>query len=155
MKRLALLLVLLAAPAAAGEVVVIDGDTLTLGDAVVRLAGIDAPEMRQTCASASGRPYACGLEARRALVDLVQGRDVTCTITGRDRYGRQLGVCRTSVGELNAAMVRAGWAVDYTRYSHGRWARDEAAARDAKRGLWRGGTFEMPEDWRRSRRGAR
>ena len=51
---------------------------------------------------------------------------------------------------LNDAMVRAGWAVAYTR--HGQ---DHAAAQDearaARRGVWQG-TFQTPEAWRNANR---
>jgi endonuclease YncB( thermonuclease family) len=46
--------------------------------------------------------------------------------SARDRYGRIVAVCHTQVGELNAAMVRRGWAVDYRRYSHGAYAAEAA-----------------------------
>jgi len=46
-----------------------------------------------------------------------------------DSYGRVVAVCRTDVGELNAAMVRRGWAVDFTKYSYGRYRSDEEQAR--------------------------
>ena len=50
--------------------------------------------------------------------------------------------------DINAAMVRAGWAVAYKRYSND-YVADEAEARVAKRGLW-AGTFQQPEKWRRN-----
>ena len=53
--------------------------------------------------------------------------------------------------ELNAAMVRRGWAVDYTRYSHGAYRAEEAAARADGLGVW-SGRFTLPEDWRRGAR---
>ena len=70
-----------------------------------------------------------------------------CRIHGRDRYGRALGVCQAEGTELNASLVRAGWALA---------AGDalpalvplEGAARLAQRGLWAGG-FEPPAHWRR------
>ena len=39
---------------------VTDGDTLVINGLNIRLHGIDAPELRQTCQSASGASYTCG-----------------------------------------------------------------------------------------------
>ena len=45
------------------------------------------------------------------------------------------------------AMVRRGWAVDYTKYSGGQYLIDEVQARREKLGIW-AGKFEMPWAWR-------
>ena len=66
-----------------------------------------------------------------------------CTQRDVDRYGRVVAVCRTESGELNMAMVRRGWAVDYTKYSDGRYQSDEQQARHEQLGIW-AGRFEMP-----------
>lgn len=66
------------------------------------------------------------------------------------RYGRTVAVCRTEAGEINAAMVRRGWAVVYRRYAKGAYEAEEAAARAERLGIW-SGRFTMPEDYRRSR----
>ena len=126
---------------AEGEVVVHDGDTVTLAGERIRLAGIDAPEYAQLC-QLDGDDYACGHQARDALVELVNEQRVICEGSEHDRYGRLLAVCRAGGGELNRALVEAGWAVAYGRYDDA-----ERAAREARRGMW-SGTFERPRDWR-------
>ncbi len=70
-----------------------------------------------------------------------------------DRYGRVVAVCRTA-GELYAAMVRRGWAVDYTHYSGGHYRPEERDARRERLGIW-SGRFEMPWEWRADRRAPR
>ena len=64
-------MVLIASSANAAEFVgiarVVDGDTLTIGAAKIRLQGIDAPETDQVCLNASGQQWTCGLEARDRL----------------------------------------------------------------------------------------
>src|SRR5262245_38909442 len=40
-----------------GSVQVVDGDSLKAGDEQIRLIGIDAPELRQTCRDAQGRGW--------------------------------------------------------------------------------------------------
>jgi endonuclease YncB( thermonuclease family) len=88
-----------------GEVSVIDGDSLRIGDLELRLKGIDAPEMRQTC-HRGGRPYRCGETARQALRAKVAGRALACRIDGRDRYGRALARWRIDGQDLGGWLVR-------------------------------------------------
>lgn len=125
-----------------GTARVADGDSLVLDGERIRLQGIDAPELTQTCTRA-GADYPCGREAREALVRLVAGGAVSCESRQRDRYERVLATCVAGGVEVNRAMVEAGWAVAYGDYRAA-----EAAARQAGRGLW-AGSFERPQDWRR------
>ena len=55
--------------------------------------------------------------------------------------------------DLNAAMVAAGWALAYRRYSTA-YAGEEASARAARRGRWQG-AFVPPWDHRAGERLAR
>jgi len=134
-----------------GPARVIDGDTLAIAGKRVRLWGIDAPERNQSCADAAGAVYACGYRAAEALFALTYGRRVRCAPRDTDRYGRTVAVCWAGIAELNRAMVRGGFAVDYREYSKGAYDADEAAARAAKRGIW-DGTFTAPAQWRRENR---
>lgn len=146
----ALLLVLSGAPSSAATVGVIDGDTLSIGSERVRLWGIDAPEMSQTCYR-HDVAFECGRAARQALLQIIRGRDVTCTPVARDRYGRTVASCRAAGDDLGSEMARAGWALDYARYSGRRYAADQTAAQQAHRGLWAPGvTFIEPWDWRKT-----
>ena len=139
--------------AADGPVRVVDGDTLRIGARRIRLYGIDAPEHAQRCADAAGRPYACGEAAAAALTRLIGGRQPDCAERDRDRYGRSVAVCTLDGRDLNRAMVAGGWALAYLRYARD-YAPDEAAARQARRGLWQG-SFERPDQYRAERRGRR
>jgi len=130
-----------------GRASVTDGDTIRIGDDRIRLKGIDAPEMEQTC-SRSGRSYRCGETARRALIDLVSGENVQCRASGRDRYRRILARCTVKGRDIGARMVEEGWAVSYGRD----YERQEMGARSRGTGLW-AGEFERPQNWRRSRAG--
>jgi endonuclease YncB( thermonuclease family) len=138
-------------PDAAGEVagtaVVTDADTLTVGGLIIRLHGLDAPELRQTCRRADGSPWPCGREATAALAQRLRGGTVRCRLLGTDRFGRALGRCWAGGEEINAWLVREGWAVAYTRYSW-RYLPQQALAWWEGRGIWQGG-FEAPEEWRR------
>ena len=130
---------------------VVDGDMLGMNGVRIRLWGIDAPEIRETCEGKDGRTYECGRDSAAVMRELTRGRLVTCDDRGRDRYGRVVAACRTESGEINAAIVRRGWAVDWPRYSHGRYQAEEQAARAGGLGIW-SGRFELPSEWRRDHR---
>ena len=128
-----------------GRAEAVDGDTLRLGDVRVRLIGLDAPELDQTCTDAAGASWPCGRQARGFVAGLTEGQPVTCRPKGRDRYHRVLARCSVSGGDLGASIVGAGWAVAEIDY-----ALVEAGARAARRGIW-AGAFESPANWRRDR----
>ncbi len=130
--------------AIAGRAEVSDGDTIRIGATRIRLVGIDAPELAQTCTDQSGKDWSCGAEAKAFVIGLIDRRDVACTLRGTDRYGRSLGTCTASGGDLNAAIVTAGWAV-----SDGGYFGEQDQARAAARGIW-SGSFIAPATWRRS-----
>lgn len=125
-----------------GRVRVVDGDTLALAGRRIRLRGMDAPELGQTC-ERNGQPYACGQTARDALRTLIGDGPVTCRLSGRDRFERALGQCVGETGDLGSRMVRSGLAIAYGAYEA-----EELSARADRAGLW-AGTFERPADWRR------
>lgn len=134
-----------------GEARIIDGDTVEIGGERIRLHGIDAPESRQTC-SVVGEEWRCGESATLALVDETAGQPLTCKGNKRDRYGRLIAVCYAGSDDLNAWMVREGWAVAYRRYSKD-YIDEEAEARAAGNGIWRG-EFMLPWKWRQAVRQA-
>jgi endonuclease YncB( thermonuclease family) len=129
------------AVAIVGPARVIDGDSLVVAGADIRLSGIDAPEFTQTCLRA-GRSWNCGTEAADALRTMIAGREIVCRPRDRDRYGRTVAVCLAGGLDLGAAMVKSGLAIAY-----GAYAADEREARDARRGIW-SSTFERPAAWR-------
>jgi len=132
-----------------GKPRVIDGDTLEIAGERIRLHGIDAPEFEQTCV-ADGKRWHCGLEAASALAFKIARGWVTCQGEDRDKYGRAIAICYAGgVGgpELNAWLVSEGWALAYRRYSLD-YVGEEATAREARRGMWRG-EFVPPWEWRR------
>lgn len=128
-----------------GKVVgIADGDTLTLltperTQLKVRLDGIDAPENGQEFSAAS----------KRALSDLTAGKTVTLQVSGTDRYQRTLGTVFADDQNVNLAMVRAGFAWHYVKYSDDHdLAAAERAARAESRGLWAGFNPIAPWDYR-------
>jgi endonuclease YncB( thermonuclease family) len=125
---------------------IVDGDTIEISGAKLRLYGVDAPETDQVCLDEHSARWTCGVEARDRLAAHVSGREVTCAARRTDAYQRRLAVCHLGGEDVNAWMVREGWALAFVRYSKA-YVADEAAAREAQRGLWRG-AFIAPWDWR-------
>lgn len=147
------ILVAACAPAASGDdgltgrVSVIDGDTLELRGQRIRLWGVDAFESRQLCRGETG-DYRCGQAAANALDAQLADQLVSCHAVGRpDRYGRTVARCAAHGLDLGSWLVSNGHALDYPRYSNGRYTREEAQARVARRGAW-AGEFEPPWLWR-------
>ena len=141
---------LIALPAFAdviGKAVVVDGDTLRMGEERIRLHGIDAPETRQTCQRDETK-WLCGQDASRALQDYVRDVDLRCQRLNIDRYGRIVAKCFKPDGmDIGAWMVLNGWALAYRRYSTD-YVDAEAKAQVAGLGLWTS-RFIAPWYWRR------
>ena len=75
-----------------GRARVVDGDTLEVAGQKVRLFGVDAPELDQSC-ERGGRVWACGQAAREALAEIVGRKRLVCAVQDIDRYGRAVAVC--------------------------------------------------------------
>ncbi len=120
-----------------GPAVVVDGDTLEINGERVRLEGIDAPEAAQTCSKDNGEPWTCGLEASEVLRAFISNKSVSCDRVGQDKYGRTLGICFADADELNAAMVRTGYAWAFVKYSQA-YVGAEQEAKSLRAGVWQG-----------------
>jgi len=149
---LALALFALAGPSAAEAPLMgigqpIDGDSLMVGKQEVRLFGIDAPELTQTC-TRDGKPWPCGSAAKDQLTKLVAGQQLNCVPVGSDKFGRTLARCTAGSTDVNRTMVAIGYALAFRRYSMD-YISAEESAKTAKRGVW-AGTFELPSDVRHS-----
>jgi endonuclease YncB( thermonuclease family) len=140
-------------PALMGRASIIDGDTIEIHGERVRLNGVDAPETAQRCKDEKGRAYRCGTVSAAALEKfLAASRPTRCEFVERDRYGRFVGECYRADGtSVSAYLVRNGFALDYLKYSHGKYASEEAKAKREKAGMWRG-EFTPPWEWRAEQR---
>ena len=95
-------------------------------------------------------PYRCGEAATDALRGLIGAAPVRCEGDTLDRYKRLIAICYSGTADLNAEMVRQGWALAYRKYSTD-YVSEEADAKAMRVGLWRG-QFVAPWDWRRGKR---
>jgi endonuclease YncB( thermonuclease family) len=144
-------LCLLAAPAAhaadiTGVPKIRDGDQIHIGNARIRLGGVDAPSVDQLCLNKQGERWTCGIAARDELIKHVDGKSWTCHVQRTDRRGRSVARCEVEGEDIQKWLVQSGWALAYTRYSHD-YSADEKAAREAQAGMWQG-AFIAPWDWR-------
>lgn len=127
---------------------VMDGDTLELlehGKPLrVRLAYIDAPE--------KGQPFS--EKSRQQLAQWCAGQTAVVTKVDTDRYGRTVGEVQCQGQRTNQALVQAGLAWVYRKYTpagHPIYA-DEARARAVHQGLWLEPAPTPPWEWRKARR---
>ena len=105
---------------------VVDGDTIIIDKLPIRIAGIDAPEM--------DHPY--GKQSKWALVKLCKGQVVTARIRPELSYDRLVAECFLPDGrDLGAEMVKAGLALDWPKFSGGKYRHLETS--DARKRLWR------------------
>lgn len=128
-----------------GPARVTDGDTVNLTGIVIRLHGIDAPELKQTC-SRDGMAWACGSEAADRLAALIDGKIVRCEQRDIDDYDRTVAACKVGQTDLSAAMADAGLAVALPKFTTA-YVPNEARARDLRLGIW-GSEFQRPADYR-------
>src|ERR1700738_1084911 len=103
-----------------------EGTTIQLADVTYRLDGIDAPELDQMCIDEHADAWACGVEARDQLSNLIGNRQVRCEDLGLGTtYNkRHIGIC-TVEGEstsLNQLLVRQGLALNFEPYARRRFS---------------------------------
>lgn len=139
---------------------VVDGDTLVInGGTHVRLWGIDAPELGQTCKRPDANfAYDCGAVSKDYLASFFRWPNIklTCESRGTDSYKRTLAVCYTinpagHKHDIGRSLVAAGMAVDYTEFSNGAYRSQQDYAKRHKLGVW-ATAFDMPWDHRKAPR---
>ena len=138
-------------PAVAGEIITglaepIDGDTLAIGETVIRLADIDAPELAQTCEGGPKPLRRCGEHVAGLLANRIRAQEVRCEVQEVDDYDRQIARCSHDGEDLATWLVGGGWALAYRRYSE-RLVPLEEQAKAAGQGIW-AARFEPPWDYR-------
>jgi endonuclease YncB( thermonuclease family) len=108
-----------------GAAYVTDGDTITINKQQIRLFGIDAPELEH--------PY--GKQAKWAMVKLCKGQTIQAEIIESDGHGRSVALCTLPDGrDLSAELVKQGLAIDWPKFSNGKYRHLEVAG--VRRKLW-------------------
>ncbi len=119
-----------------------DGDSMRIGQQRVRILGIDAPELDQTCTAADGNLWPCGQVAKQRLSQLLRAPDFQCSSSARDKYDRALATCEANGQDIGAILVVEGLAVSYNDYPN-----EERLAHANRVGIWQG-DFISPRNWR-------
>jgi endonuclease YncB( thermonuclease family) len=84
-----------------------DGDTIEVADIPIRLSGLTCDER--------GTPL--GKEGTTAMKSLITGQRITCDLTGKKSYDREIGRCRLADGrDLGAELISQGVCGRCDRY---------------------------------------
>ena len=130
----------------AGDLRIIDGDTIILHGEKIRFSGIDAPELKQTC-NKYNQPVYCGILAKEVLLKRVGNKIPTCIKEGKDFYNRFLAECFINESSLSQYLVRSGYAFAYRKYST-KFIKDEEYAKQRNLGIW-SMKFKYPWEFRK------
>ena len=109
----------------------------------IRLAEIDAPELRQSF----------GLNSKNCLINLIQESDnkVFFKFKEKDRYDRHVGWIYSKNLDINLEMVKKGCAWVYDRYVQRKVLfKLQDDARESKIGLWKNSEAIAPWNWRKT-----
>ncbi|MSP20022.1 MAG: thermonuclease family protein [Alphaproteobacteria bacterium] len=98
-----------------GRAVVVDGDTMRVGLAVIRLWGVDAPEITSCRAATEPMKPFCGTAqaetSRTSLERIIGTVEVRCTEVTRDSFGQMMGECFAGRTNIGLEQIRSGNAV--------------------------------------------
>jgi endonuclease YncB( thermonuclease family) len=119
-----------------GRASVVAGDALKVAGTTVRLSGIEAPERAQLCGKDNSK-WRCAEAAQAALLKVVGAPSVRCRLSGADKAGHPRGYCAIDRVDINAELVRQGFAFAEGGGS-GRYGGQEKDARSAGAGMWVG-----------------
>ena len=131
----------------AGNLKVVDGDTIVINGEKIRFSGIDTPELKQTCLK-DDQKVDCGMTAKILLVKKIGNNTPECIREGKDAYKRTLAECFVNGESLSVFLVRSGYAFAYRKYSD-KFIKDEEFAKKNKLGMW-SMKFKYPWDFRRA-----
>jgi endonuclease YncB( thermonuclease family) len=118
-----------------GMATVIDGDELGVGDSLIRLFGIAAPDISANL----------GPDARLYLQGLADGQHIICTEVDRNIEEQSIAICTIEGTDLATELLAQGLAAVYRvgapptpeeRELAARYDTEEADARERKLGIW-------------------
>lgn len=122
-----------------------DGLTIVTPAGRVRIAGLDGPARNAVCLDRAEKPWACGLQARAALVNLIRGRPVTCRRTLPGPGEVPSVTCSVAGRDVAQALVREGFA--RPAGPPGQLGQPLALAQAETQGLWDGGWSIRDAGW--------
>ncbi len=124
---------------------IVDGDSLYIKNVEIRLYGIDAPE----------RGQAFNKAAARFLKSFIKGKALTYKVISKDRYKRSIALVYANDINLQAELIKNGFAWVYPRYCKqaicNDWKRLQEQAKASKKGLWQDKNPITPWDWKHNK----
>lgn len=130
-----------------GKARVVDGDTLFVNSTKIRLAFIDAPELKQTCIHKKNkRVIKCGEQSKSVLQKLIEGKNILCTERASDLYRRVLAECYLNTIDINQYMISSGYAILYK--TSRKYLAEQEKAKKSGKGIWKT-DFQEPWVWRK------
>lgn len=132
-----------------------DGDSLKIkcderaNVIIVRLAGIDAPEIAHKAFNIVEQPG--GAEAKASLVQLCLKQPAVVHASSTDRYRRTLARVECNGVQVNEEQVKRGMAWAYINGKRSIIPALEAKARADGVGLWAQPNPIKPSDWRKGK----
>ncbi len=138
-----------------GRIAVVNGDLIIVAGQPVRIFGIDALEIEQTCSNGLVDNYPCGRFAASRLSMMTIRNEVHCQLKDGLMAVEidpeiPIGVCYLRDIDLGEWMVRSGFAMALRSQSPD-YIVFEDAAREEEIGIW-AGAFIPPWDWRAGQR---
>jgi len=124
---------------------IIDGDTLVVAGQRIRLGGIDAPELRETCVDGAGRDWPCGIWAKKTADAILSGQTLHCVDLGFRSYDRTVGRCYLKGKDISISLIEAGVARPCLRHAREqgqehRYMQAKQRAVSARAGVYAGPT---------------
>ncbi len=120
---------------------------MRVGLAVIRLWGVDAPEITSCRAATEPMKPFCGTAqaetSRTSLERIIGTVEVRCTEVTRDSFGQMMGECFAGRTNIGLEQIRSGNAVAWPTYlkqnaqKAPQYNAAEAEAQSARRGVWR------------------
>lgn len=87
-----------------------DGDSFIVERERIRIENIDTPELNGKCEAERAR----AVTSRNALLDLLNGGEVSIRRSGQDRHGRTLARVTVNGADVGDALIRSGHARRWT-----------------------------------------
>lgn len=141
-----------------GRVIVLSGDSFKLineedkSEIMIRLWGVDAPEINQHCETEAGKSVDCGVLAKSGLKSIISRKKLTCVDFDKDQEEKITATCYIGDKILNSIVVRSGWALAFKKESSD-YVGVEKTARLKGKGVWQY-QFDKPWLWRKLQRKA-
>ena len=125
---------------------VLSANLILIKGKTVRLFGIHAPQLDQTC-KINGARMRCGVVAWAELIRIADGAYLSCDVekTKGSKTGLQVATCYSGEHDIGEALVRTGYAGALISQSD-RYRVDEEDAKLSVRGLWAGDYFSGVND---------